>query len=333
MKSKTKYLLTKEQIISIFTKAGLGQVESCYPMGAGEFNSVYCAKIKDVEYVLKIAPRDGKSVLTYEKDMLEVELKWYDRIATNTDIRVPKIYFSDFSREIIDAPYFIMEKLNGVQLDKIDVNSNDFDSISPTARLAQMAAQIHKVTNDKYGYEQNSLQGNWYFAIRSMTENLIMDAKLKGRKSRRGEKLLKYIDKFKPILEDAPCRMVNFDLWAPNVICDRDYESGNYKYAWIDPERTFWGDYVADFVALEFGKNLEDKKIAIEAYNAVADTPLVVTDKIKVRYYIAEAYIALIQEVEKYYRYSIFNFGWYRNVFSAKFLFNRAFKFLKSAQI
>ncbi len=327
MKSKTKYILNKEQINMIFAKANLGQVERYYPLGAGEFNSVYCINIKDTEYVLKIAPRDDQSVLTYEKDMLAVEIKWYNRISENTDIKVPRIYFSDFSREIIDAPYFIMEKLNGVQLDKINYNNN-----SPTAKLAQMAAQIHKVKNDKYGYEQNSLHDNWYLAIRSMTENLINDAKSKGYKCRRGKRLLGYIDKLKSILEEAPCCMVNFDLWAPNVICEKMLD-GSYNYAWIDPERTFWGDYVADFVALEFGKNFEDKKISIESYNLVADKPLVVTDQLKVRYYVAEAYLALIQEVEKYYRYTIFNFGWYRNVVSAKLIFNRAFKFLQSVQL
>ena len=325
MKSKTKYLLSKEQITDIFNKAHLGKVENYYPLGAGEFNSVYCIKIQgsELEYVLKIAPRDGQNVLTYEKDMLDVELKWYDKIAKNTDIKVPEIYFSDFSRQVIDAPYFIMEKLNGVQLDKIGIDSTD--------KLAQMASQIHNIKNDKYGYEQNSLYDNWYLAIRSMTENLIKDAALKGRKSKRGQRLLEYIDKFKCVLEEAPCCMVNFDLWMPNVICDKD-TNGEYTYAWIDPERTFWGDYVADFVALEFGKYIENKKIAIDAYNAVAQTPLVITDKIKVRYYVMEAYVALIQEVEKYYRYSIFNYGWYRNVFSSKFLYNRAFKFLQSVQ-
>ncbi len=332
MKSKTKYLLNKEQINKIFNKAKLGQLDSYYPLGAGEFNSVYSVRIKDIEYVLKIAPRDDQSVLTYEKGMLGIEIKWYKRISANTDIKVPKIYYSDFSREIIDAPYFIMEKLNGVQLDKIESNSNDCKSNSPTAKLAQMAAQIHKVKYNEYGYEQNSLQDNWYLAIRSMTENLIIDAKSKGHKCRRGIRLLGFIDKFKSILEGAPCCMVNFDLWAPNVICEKTV-NGSYDYAWIDPERTFWGDCVADFVALEFGKNIEDKKIAIEAYNAVAKTPLIVTDKIKVRYYIAEAYLALIQEVEKYYRYTIFNFGWYRNVFSSKFLYGRAFKFLQSVQL
>ncbi|MCX4363403.1 MAG: aminoglycoside phosphotransferase family protein [Clostridia bacterium] len=332
MKSKTKYFLNKEQINKIFDKANLGQLDSYYNLGAGEFNSVYSVRIGAVDYVLKIAPRDGQSVLTYEKDMLDVEIKWYKRISENTDIKVPRIYFSDFSREIIDAPYFIMEKLNGVQLNKIESNSMNYKNDGPIAKLAQMAAQIHKVKNDKYGYEQNSLQDNWYLALRTMTENLINDAKSKGRKCRRGKRLLGFIDKFKSILEDAPCCMVNFDLWAPNVICEKMLD-GSYNYAWIDPERTFWGDYVADFVALEFGKNFEDKKISIESYNAVADTPLVVTEQLKVRYYVAEAYIALIQEVEKYYRYTIFNFGWYRNVVSAKLIFKRAFMFLQSVQL
>ncbi|MDE6275381.1 MAG: fructosamine kinase family protein [Clostridia bacterium] len=324
MKSKTKYLLNREQISKIFDKAGLGQVDSYYPMGAGEFNSVYCARINNIEYVLKIAPRVDKSVLTYEKDMLESELKWYERIANGTNIRVPKVYYIDCSKEIIDASYFIMEKLNGVQLDKIAVNATD--------KLAQMASEIHKIKNDKYGYVQNVLYDNWYLAIRSMTENLIKDAKAKGHKSKRGEKLLQYIDQFKEVLKEAPCCMVNFDLWSPNVICDKD-DDGNYNFAWIDPERTFWGDFVADFVALEYGKSIEDKKIAIESYNAVAKTPLVIDDKIKIRYYVAEAYLALIMEVEKYYRYSIFHVGWHRNVNSAKFLFNQAFAYLQSVTL
>ena len=324
MRSKTKYLLNKEQIAKIFVKAGLGDIDTYYPMGAGEFNAVYCVKVEEQEYVLKIAPRVDKSVLTYEKDMLNSEITWYSRIADGTDIKVPKVYYKDFSREIIDSSYFIMEKLNSVQLDKIDVDSTD--------KLAQMASQIHKIKNDKYGYEQNALYDNWYLAIRSMTANLIKDTKAKGHKSKRGEKLLQYIDKFKDILIEAPCCMVNFDLWSPNVICDKG-EDGNYNYAWIDPERTFWGDFVADFVALEYGKYIEDKKIAIDAYNAVAETPLTVDDKIKVRYYIAEAYLALIIEVEKYYRYSIFHLGWYRNISNAKFLFNRAFKFLQSVNL
>lgn len=55
--------------------------------------------------------------------------------------------------------------------------------------------------------------------------------------------------------------MVNFDIWWPNIICNR--ENGEIKYAWIDPERSFWGDRIADFVCLEYQKPLEKKKLPL----------------------------------------------------------------------
>ena len=97
--------------------------------------------------------------------------------------------------------------------------------------------------------------------------------------------------------------------------------------------KNFWGDRISDFVALEFGKPLENKIQSIESYNGVADEPIKITTEIKIRYHIAMAYLALIQEVEKYYRYSIFNYGWIRNVVSAKILYNKAFKYLGSVNI
>ena len=67
MKSKTKYLLSEVEISEIFQNSKLGKVDSFYAMGAGEFNSVYCVKCNQKEYVLKIAPHVDKKVLTYEK--------------------------------------------------------------------------------------------------------------------------------------------------------------------------------------------------------------------------------------------------------------------------
>ncbi|MDE7328125.1 MAG: fructosamine kinase family protein [Clostridia bacterium] len=330
MKSKTKYLLNENQISEIFQKSKLGKIDGFYAMGAGEFNSVYCVNVGGSEYVLKIAPHINKKTLTYEKDMMRNEIIWYGRIGESTSIKIPKIFYYDFSKSIINADYFIMEKLNGEQMDKFSFDCSQKEN--PTSKLAKMAAEIHKIKNDKFGYEQNGLFDDWYQAIKTMTQNLIYDAKAVGHRSKRGNKLLGYIERYKEILKKADCSMVNFDLWSPNVICNTD-ELGFASYAWIDPERTFWGDKIADFVALEFGKPIEGKLQSIEAYNGVADEPIAITTEIKIRYYVASAYLALIQEVEKYYRYSIFNYGWIRNVFSANYLFSKAFKFLDNAKI
>jgi fructosamine-3-kinase len=113
--------------------------------------------------------------------------------------------------------------------------------------------------------------------------------------------------------------MVNYDIWPMNIIAKRD--SGKIKYWWIDPERCFWGDKMADFVCLEVYKPLKDKTASLNAYNAVAETPIEVNRETEIRYAVMAAYMGLLQEAEKYYRYTPAMFGWWRNVIGGAALF------------
>lgn len=326
MISKTKFEVGSATVASLFNKAGLGDVADVSPLGAGEFNAVYSVKAGNKEYALKIAPKEDFSVLTYEKDMMSSEVFWYSLIKQHTDIPVPEIYYTDFSRKEIPADFFIMEKLNAKLLSTVKLSKEEKCDVD--RRIALMAAQIHKVKNDRYGYVQNGLHDNWYSAIRSMTENLIVDCRRAGRKTPKGEKLLGYIDKYKNVLSEAPCAMVNFDLGPYNIMMEGSGNSA--KYYWIDPERTFWGDPIADFVCLDIMNPLEKKTETIKAYNSVADVPVTVSDSERIRYAVAAAYLSLIMEVEKYYRYTPRHFGWWRNVAACKILYGRAFSALKS---
>ena len=325
MISKTKFEVDRETIAKLFRKADLGEAERVLPMGAGEFNAVYSVTADGMEYAIKIAPKEDLSVLTYEKDMMRSEVFWYGKIKEHTDIPIPEIYYSDFSRKEIPADFFIMEKLNAKLLSTVKLSEEEKNDVD--RRTALMAAQIHKVKNDRYGYVQNGLYDNWYSAIRSMTENLIADCRRAGRKTPKGEKLLSYIDKYKDILSEAPCVMVNFDLGPYNIMVDGSGDSE--KYYWIDPERTFWGDPIADFVCLDIMNPLEKKGETIKAYNSVTDVPITASDDEKIRYAAAEAYLALIMEAEKYYRYTPCHFGWWRNVAACKYLYGKAFSVLR----
>lgn len=325
MISKTKFEVDRETIAKLFRKADLGEAERVLPMGAGEFNAVYSVTADGMEYAIKIAPKEDLRVLTYEKDMMRSEVFWYGKIKEHTDIPIPKIYYSDFSRKEIPADFFIMEKLNAKLLSSLKLSHEEKNDVD--RRTAIMAAQIHKVKNDRYGYVQNGLYDNWYSAIRSMTENLIYDCRRAGRKTPKGEKLLSYIDKYKDVLSKAPCAMVNFDLGPYNIMVDGSGDSA--KYYWIDPERTFWGDPIADFVCLDIMNPLENKGETIKAYNSVADVQITASDNEKIRYAVAEAYLSLIMEAEKYYRYTPRHFGWWRNVAACKYLYGKAFSVLR----
>lgn len=195
------------------------------------------------------------------------------------------------------------------------------------AQMAEMAAQIHKVKNDKYGYIQTGLYDDWYQAIRAMVTQVLKDAAAVNERTERGELLLDYIEQYKEILEKAECVMVNFDIFTPNIIGERVGE--RVTYSWIDPERSFWGDRIADFVALEIFTPLAEMKTTLEAYNKVADAPVLVTPEESIRYAVMVGYLAVIMDVEKHFRYSPGLEGWKRNERASAVFYEQAFSVLE----
>lgn len=322
MISKTKYEIDSQTIEALFADAGLPPVSAVAPLGAGEFNAVFSVTAGGVEYALKIAPADDAPILTYEKGMMAAEVFWYEQMRAHTSIRVPAVYYQDFSRKRIPTDYFIMEKLSGKTLDQTKRSAAENERL--TGEIARMAASLHTVKNDRFGYIQNQLYDNWYLMIRASFEALLRDCRRKGKRSTRGERMLKLIDRHQAVLEKAECCMVNFDIQGLNIICCE--ENGGRQYAWIDPERSFWGDRIVDFVCLEMmTPSLAGKKTSLAAYNAAAEQPVLATKEERIRYAIAQGYMGMIMETEKYYRYTPHHFGWWRNVGASAFFFRSAF--------
>lgn len=323
MVSKTKFVVDDNKIKELFSKFGINGITKISPLGAGEYNAVFEVNA-DKSYVLKIAPEKNMPVLTYEQGIMKSEVYWYEQIRNHTGIRVPEVYFSDFSKELLPTDYFIMEKLEGRQRNEAGLNK---DLI--TESTASMLAQIHKIKNDKYGYMQNQLYDNWYDALCAMIYNLLDDARAVGRRSKRGEKLLKYAHEYKSIIEKAECTMVNYDLWDPNVICVADNE--NTEFCWIDPERSFWGDKIFDFICMENPvSSIKAKKKSLQVYNSVTDVPVEANRDTEIRYAFAQGLMGLIMEVEKYYRYTPRHYGWWRNVATSTVMYRCAFRVLKN---
>lgn len=325
MVSKTKFVISDSKIKEIFHHFGIDNIKSISPLGSGEYNAVFEIKA-DKSYVLKLAPDSSIPVLTYEDKMMSSEVFWYDQIKRHTDIRVPDVYFTDYSKSIVPTEYFIMEKLDGEMRSTAKLGVN-----AVRESTAFMLSQIHKIKNDRYGYIQNQLYDNWYDALCSMIQNLLTDAKRVGKRSASGEKLLKYAHKYKDILMKVECTMVNYDLWDANVICCKD-KNGKTEYCWIDPERSFWGDRIFDFIYVDNNPifSFKSKQKSIEVYNRIADKPIEINRESEIRYAFAQGLIGVIQEVEKYYRYTPRHFGWWRNVICYKCIFKNAFEVLKN---
>jgi hypothetical protein len=158
-----------------------------------------------------------------------------------------------------------------------------------------------------------------------MVTNLIDDCRNLGKRTKSGQRLLALINENRQILEKVECSLINFDVWPPNIICD--WENGDLTLSWIDPERCLWGDRIADFVCLDFMKlSLEEKQKTVDLYNQVSADPITVGEEEKIRFAIMLGYLGLIMEVEKYARYTIFNYGYRRNVIASRMLFSNCFR-------
>ncbi|MCK7485228.1 MAG: aminoglycoside phosphotransferase family protein [Bacillus subtilis] len=212
--------------------------------------------------MIKIAPSDPARMLAYEAGMMREEVRFYETMRTRAQLRVPAVYAVDFSHETIPADYFIMERLAGETLDRAELSAEERSAAE--RRTAEMVAAIHAVRGVGFGYPQNGLHPDWFSALTAMVENLIGDARRQGKGSPNGRRLLASIRAHREILEDVESRLVNFDVWAPNIVCTKDDEG--LQLARIDPERCFWGDRIADFVCLEFmNMRLERKTAALSA--------------------------------------------------------------------
>lgn len=324
MKSRSKTEVTFALASEMMKKAGLGAAVSVEPLGAGEFNTVLAVTTESGKtYALKVAPSADADVQLYEKDMMRSEVHWYSLMRERTDIPVPEVFYADFSRELLPADWFVMSMIEG----RHPGGEKEKEAQALTEQLARMAASMHKVKGEGFGYIQRGLHPTWHDAVRAMTEDLLRDAEKKGVRSRRGEKLLRLIDRYADTLNEAEGRMVNYDIWTPNIIVQETAQGK--KFWWIDPERSFWGDPVADFVCLEFFKPFRKKTLSAKAYNECADLPVTLSRGEEIRWGVMMAYMGLLQEVEKHYRYTPMMFGWWRNVLSSALVYRAGFKALK----
>lgn len=321
--SKTKYEATIEEIGQLFASHKVGNVVSVAKLGDGEFNAAYKVTLDDGKnYVLKIAPPNGATVLSYEKNMMESEVFWYKMMHENTDIICPEVYVSDFSGSIIKSNCFIMQMMEGKPLWEVNFSDQEYENVQK--QKIEMLTKIHRIKNDKFGYRQNGLYDTWYEALKSMAGNLVSDCKALGYETLDGERFISYIDKHAEVLKNVSCRMVNFDLWDSNVL----YKDG--KICWIDPERGFWGDPVADFITLGVGQKapLSAKQKEIDVYNETAEEKIILSKETEIRYAMAVCYLALIEEVEKYVRYEPDEPNYIRNTVDAREMYDMAFGIL-----
>ncbi|WP_162140225.1 aminoglycoside phosphotransferase family protein [Haploplasma axanthum] len=314
MKSRTKYLLTDDEIKKIYSKYSSESIDKINVLSNGEFNSVYLIESNDQKYVLKVGTNLLIDVMPHEKNMISNEVFWYKKIKEHTNINIPDILYHNTTKEIINADYFIMSYINGNELDidKLET-TNKLNAINEKMKII---ADFHNIKSDKFGYITDRLFENWYDAIKNMVTNIKDKSLSLGKDIFNSNRLLDFIEINKEVLINVQSSAVFFDLWDSNILIDDN------DYYVIDPERCFYGDPICDFVATVFTQTLEEGRDSILLYNQYSQNKIEINNETEIRYKVALGYLALIMEVEKYLRYEEDHELYKRNDGISKWLFS-----------
>ncbi|MDR2071529.1 MAG: aminoglycoside phosphotransferase family protein [Treponema sp.] len=323
MDSTTKFVADKETIAQMMEKAGLPAPEEVSSLDGGMFNSAYAVKAGGFQYVVKIAPPPGSKIGTYERDMMRQELFSYDILREKTNIGLPAVYYRDTSRTFLPVDWFVMERLTAprMQLDELKLEGEE--AAIAHRKVASLAASYHRIAGTGYGYPQNGLFPKWSQAVKYIILNLITDAERYGGDAPLAEECLFYAEKFSNVLDTAPCRYINYDLWENNMFYDRNENDGSDvpgRIYMIDPERFFWGDPIADMIFLDpMHIILGEKKEALAGYNLTAEFPVDSANREhQIRYYIPAAIYGALMQVERFERFTPGDEGWRMDLMGAK---------------
>jgi aminoglycoside phosphotransferase (APT) family kinase protein len=302
MESKTKNKKTREQIEGMVRRAFNGVAlaagaEAIAELKEGWFNAAYNVRLADGrEVILKIAPPQDAEVMTYEKNLMATEVSAMRLVRQNPRIPAPEVYYFDQAKDLCDADYFFMEKIQGENLEHAKEALPEDVMQSVEFRIGEIIREINSFEGTYFGYEGNpDLRAEtWKQAFLKIIDSLLDDAARKNvtfdfpyEEIRAA--VLKHADALDEVT--TPC-LVHWDAWNLNFFVKDGAVSGI-----LDFERALWADPLmeAQFRALFFGQGITP---SLRGYGKTTFTAA--EDQ---RNYLYVLHLALVMNIECYYRH------------------------------
>ena len=310
MKSRTKNRLSEEKIREL-VKIHFGEdceTGAITELKGGQFNAIYRIERKKEKdaVVLKVGVVPGTTLLTYEQDIMPVEVACFHMIREQTTVPVPEVLACDFTKKHIKSNYFFMTALEGQQFSaaKKKMNREQTDQIKE--ELAGYLYQIHSIRGPHFGYftEDKSRQYSaWKEAFLQMFRQILADSRAHKVKLPY-DRMCAVLQKYSGYLEDVTePSLVEYDCHEGNIFVKKT-DSGYTIEGILDFERAFWGDPIADFpAAFVFTDDIRKEKAFLKAYLEISGKKED-TEADHVKYQLYRMYILTIMAAET------FRYGW-----------------------
>jgi len=233
----------------------------------GLFNDTYIIKLDHVldeiasqpinndEIIIRIAPPEDAGFLFYEKNMMAQEPSIHSILLEKTSVPVPRIYFYDNSKSILDRGFLIMEKLEGTTLSQAYWATKNIRN-KVFKQMGVLLKEIHQIHEVKYGYlgEHHPMepQETWWDAFSIMWKKMLRDiynCKFYTKKEvKRFEALLEQSKSHFQVREGIPSSLLHMDVWAQNILINKKGEITGV----VDWDRALWGDPEIEFAVLDY---------------------------------------------------------------------------------
>ena len=311
MESKTKNKQTRQQIERMAQRAFAGEGlaagdEAVRELKEGWFNAAYAIRLAGGrEVILKIAPPQGAEVMQYEQNIMATEVASMRLVRQNPAIPVPEIYFFDGARDLCDADYFFMEKIDGDNLEHVKAGLPAATQEAVDRRIGAIIREVNTFPGTYFGYDGNpKLRADtWKEAFLKIVEATLEDAAAKDAVFDYSyDELRAVVLKHAPALDEitAPC-LVHWDAWNPNFFVKEGAITGI-----IDFERALWAEPLME---AQFRSLFESGITA--AMRGYGKTTFTFAEE--QRKYLYSLHLGLVMNTECYYRNydtdDIFNFS------------------------
>ncbi|WP_440962117.1 phosphotransferase family protein [Paenibacillus nitricinens] len=296
MESFTKTKLTTEQQSDLVgaTFGSHVSIQRSTELTGGYFNAAYDLLLSDGrDMILKIAPSAEADTLSYEHDIMSVEVAAMRLMKSNGTVPVPEVYAYDNSKEMISSEFFFMEKIVGQPYNEIKEELSSQQRMSIEEELGRYSRLINEIPGERFGLFSAStpVKGtSWRETFKHLIMNLLEDAhRLKVEMPIPLESVEAEI-KIRLHVMDAVVkpRLIHWDLWDGNV-----FVREGRIVALIDWERALWGDPLMEY----YFRYIENSEHFCRGYGDSFDSP---NECARKKLY--DLYIDLIYFIECYSR-------------------------------
>ncbi|GAA1412205.1 phosphotransferase family protein [Catellatospora coxensis] len=294
MRSITKPVLSEADITRLIRRS-LGEQAAVIgheEFTDGFFNAAHAVRLADGrEVVLKVAPDQGLTMLTYEVDLMFTEIEFFERAAA-AGVPLPRMWHAD-----AEGGVMVMERLRGVSFEQAKQTMAAEHVLAVRHELGRIAAAVTAVTGERFGYPRRdgrTRSASWRETFLHFVDDILADATATERPlPRPATEIRELVARHTPLLDAVTVpALVHFDLWDGNVFVLADGDGWRVEGI-IDGERAFYGDPIAELVSLTSFVPEEQAAAAVDGF---LGRPLTAAEQLRLTLYRMYLWLILVAE-------------------------------------